>query len=728
MEGVTFNSVIRISGGAYPGDYRVIVQNPRLSVVVLFRLPSQGSSDHPAEVPPGQCILEREELVKLFNIGAVKQLDIGPDRAVDSPSASGSMNVWVRKRVSAMKNCFDGRYIEKMFITGGGTAAIIREARAVVPASRSVLYEWWLLLCIYGFTQSSLQTSYCRSGAPGTRRHWGMGSLSAGSADEISPRKKPGRRSTDDLECFSRGEVPTPLKGWTQEQERLLKARFKLINTPRARFSKVYPKLIEEVFGATPEIGSFPNLRAAYRIIRNDLGDAALRRSRTTANHYEVNCRGLIGRSYNGAAGPGARFGIDATVGDIYLVSSVNSQWIVGRPIVYLVVDVWSTAVVGFHVCLEGPSWKTASVALFSTFAGYTEVSDAWGFKYDAGLYPEPGVCGHLVTDRGEVFSALAHKAALSIGWTHSVMPSYRPDLKGWLEVLHRIIKDRVYSFTPGAMNARRKEKELQGDKRESVLTLRQYAQIIAIEIERYNQNANRRKRLTSSMVAAGIRPSPAGLWSFGHQVGLGYIKQVERSQLIRELLPTFELNVTTAGPHVRDLLFTGERSFIRSMTEHARNMGAFAKIVHAHPSSIGRIWMPQERNQLAELFLSASANAPPEVTFDEHADVYVQRQVTIGRDSHDALLRDIQFDRRAKQVVNEATLKKEADAWRVTAADVPNIREARRQELALQSGQLLPAAENSVPALPTPTQSVDSTFDDMLGSALSRRTIGSKT
>jgi len=38
-------------------------------------------------------------------------------------------------------------------------------------------------------------------------------------------------------------------------------------------------------------------------------------------------------------AGPASVFQVDATLGDVYLVSSFNRNWIIGRPIIYFIHD-----------------------------------------------------------------------------------------------------------------------------------------------------------------------------------------------------------------------------------------------------------------------------------------------------------------------------------------------------------------------------------------------------
>jgi hypothetical protein len=220
--------------------------------------------------------------------------------------------------------------------------------------------------------------------------------------------------------------------------------------------------------------GTYPTLHQFRNLV--DFETKAYERSRllTTAGHFNRNMRGLRGHAHDDVPGPGYVYAIDSTIGDIYLRSSIDASWIVGRPIVYIVVDVWSTAIVGFYVCLEGPSWRTAKLALFSTFGDPMLVASLWGSPHGLMLDPVPGVPGMLLCDRGEYLSMGASADSVTIGMNTAFNPPYRPDLKGPVEVLHRIAKDeQIRSFLPGAIDARRREYDLRTDPRDSALTLR---------------------------------------------------------------------------------------------------------------------------------------------------------------------------------------------------------------------------------------------------------------
>ena len=56
--------------------------------------------------------------------------------------------------------------------------------------------------------------------------------------------------------------------------------------------------------------------------------------SRNGEKSFLLENRAVLGTSIEEVMGPGSRFQIDASVADIYVVSSFNQNWIIGRPVI----------------------------------------------------------------------------------------------------------------------------------------------------------------------------------------------------------------------------------------------------------------------------------------------------------------------------------------------------------------------------------------------------------
>ncbi|MFH1493520.1 MAG: hypothetical protein ABIG70_01840 [Pseudomonadota bacterium] len=176
----------------------------------------------------------------------------------------------------------------------------------------------------------------------------------------------------------------------------------------------------------------FPNQRQVRYVIEKFIKKIDRALSKTTSGHFKRNKRGMIGHAWQGVAGPGHVYAIDSTTGDVFLRSSINRAWFIGRPVVYLVVDVWSTAIVGFYVCLTGPSWAMAKIALFSAFSDPSVLGELWGYQPLMALSPNPTAPFTFLCDRGEYLSYGAQQTGKDLGINFDFNPSYRPDLKGF--------------------------------------------------------------------------------------------------------------------------------------------------------------------------------------------------------------------------------------------------------------------------------------------------------
>jgi hypothetical protein len=70
--------------------------------------------------------------------------------------------------------------------------------------------------------------------------------------------------------------------------------------------------------------------------------------ARTHPGVYKKDVRPLTSTATASVLGPGSRYEIDATIADIYLVDDEDRSKIIGRPTIYIVIDVFSRMISGF--------------------------------------------------------------------------------------------------------------------------------------------------------------------------------------------------------------------------------------------------------------------------------------------------------------------------------------------------------------------------------------------
>lgn len=708
------NTAFRILVGPHTGTYRVILDEIQIGKTAVVRLDPPSDEDKPRggrkrlenpkkprkkPRPPliGALIwMDSAELHGLKDGEEIITVEIEPENF--SLSEASQMLYETRKKV--MARFFDFDHFREEILIHGTIAGLVKEA-VTVGASKSAVYANFSLLARFGFMESSLRPMLFRCGAPNVPKPCDSGG-----------RKKAGAKTKKQRIAKAHGILLEPEQpGMSTEWRRLILAADKHIPTPKPpmparctqiidsgfvrRFKHVDGKLVP----IPPSHGEYPNRRQIQRVLEKEISRLQRLLDQTTKGHFKRSMRGLISRSWKGVAGPGHTWAIDSTIGDIYLRSSVNRAWIIGRPIVYIIVDVWSTAIVGFYVCLQGPSWDMAKMSLFCSAAPPELIAELWGYEPMLSLSPAPTMCAALMCDRGEYLSKAASITGAKLIPCLSYAPPYRPDLKGLVEVLHRIKKDRQYHFIPGAIDQRRVEFELRRfDPNEAVLTVREYVAYLYTIFTEYNLTAPRHHRLDAHMHAASVFPSPAGLWRWGHEMGIGVRRNLPLSELITNLLPAEDARVTRQGVMFAGKNYLSDIIDEQQWTAHARNFGGWDISAHYFPGSVSRIWTKNPgASGLLDLHLSDYSTASPELTFDEVLDALAYSQLNTAEVEHTKISIALQARQRVMEIIGKAK-ELTAEALDKDRGTKPTLSVARQFEsMAISQPNIEPVTEATI-------------------------------
>ena len=692
------NIAFSILEGPDAGLYRIVLDEIQIGKTVVVRLdPSpeaqkrkggrkqleQTKRPRKNPKPPllGELLwFDRTDLLRMAENEKINEITID---IANYPLSPTDEDTYI-KRKHAMSPFLDFDHLREQVLIHNGIGGLVNEA-VRTGWSDSYIRNCFSLLCRFGFHESSLRPSRHRCGAPGKPRPCDPGG-----------RKKAGRKTTKQrVARRANGEdLPPQQPGISTTWRTKILAADKKIPTPKPDMPERVTAIIDSAFvtryrhesgtlvAVDPKLGDYPNRRQIQRVLEKEIPRLQRILEQTTKGHFLRSLRRLIAKNWQGVSGPGHTWAIDSTIGDIYLRSSVNRAWIIGRPIVYIVVDVWSTAVVGFYVCLRGPSWDTAKVALFSSAAPGELIGNLWGYQPVLSLSPAPTMCAALQCDRGEYLSKAAKITGAKLIPCMSYTPPYRPDLKGLVEVLHRIAKDDQYFFTPGAIDQRRAEFELRKiDPEESVLTVTEYVALLHTIFTEYNLTADRHKRVDAHMNGAGVFPSPAGLWRYGHEKGIGVRRNLSIDQLITDLLPAETARVTRHGIRWAGKEYRSDVVDEQQWTALARNFGGWDLQASYFPGSVSRIWTPRpEASGLLELSLSDHSTASPEQTVDEWADAYMVGLTRSAENEHANHLAALQARRQAEEIIARAKeLTREACESHQGAR--PSMSEARNFE-----------------------------------------------
>lgn len=278
---------------------------------------------------------------------------------------------------------------------------------------------------------------------------------------------------------------------------------------------------------------------------------------------FQEQMRSLLGTVQGAVYGPGSMYYYDATIADTYLRSHFDRTIIIGRPVVHVMVDVFSELIAGFAVLMEGPSWLGAMLAFENMVRNKVDYCAEHNF-FDVSESDWP--CHHLpraVTgDRGELYSPRAAELCRVLKMRISATPPYRPTWKAAVERTFRTLKDQTIQFLPGYVHQRAPGEP---DYRYAAqLTVEEFRQVLISGIVRYNRSHEvNTKHFTPDMIAARVEPYPSAIWQWGSENRQGSLNELPLDDVRKCLLEDDVATVDRDGLHFNRLRYispTGEK------------------------------------------------------------------------------------------------------------------------------------------------------------------------
>lgn len=271
-------------------------------------------------------------------------------------------------------------------------------------------------------------------------------------------------------------------------------------------------------------------------------------RLRANKIEYQKDIRPLQGTATTGVHGPGARYEIDATIADIYLLST-DRQKIIGRPTLYVVVDVYSRLIAGFYVGLENPSYVTAMLTLVNAMTDKSRLCQSYGYDIETEDWPSIGLPDAILADRGELLGHQIEYLEQGFGVRIENTPPYRGDAKGIVERHFRTIQADFKPFAPGVVTGTIVKKRGGKDYRlDATLTLEDFTKIIVGSILHRNLHAVLVKYDRDPDMPDTLPAVPIHIWQWGIQHRSGRLRNTSEAALKIALLPRQKVTLSDYG------------------------------------------------------------------------------------------------------------------------------------------------------------------------------------
>ncbi|MDO6657188.1 hypothetical protein [Anaerobacillus sp. 1_MG-2023] len=400
---------------------------------------------------------------------------------------------------------------------------------------------------------------------------------------------------------------------------------------------------------------------------------------------YQRDHRSVLGSSVYETEGPGFRFEMDATPADIYLVSTFDRNHSIGKPVLYIVVDVFSKLITGFYIGVGNASWNSAIHALVNTAKDKVKLCAEYGIDIEAHEWPAAHFPKYLLTDKGEGIGLNSDALIDNFGITLENTSSYRADMKGTVERLLGLIPKMIQPFAPGYIEKDFRERGGKDYRLDALFTIKEFSSLIIRCILHYNNKYAQKYPLTKEMLLDKVKPIPNSIWDWGLKNRSGALKSYEPYYVYLYLLPRSTAVISKEGIVFRTIKYTCETAESEHWFSKARDSGRWKVNVcfdYRTPEVIYLI----KHNDLEPCYLLPHQEMYLGTTIEEIDDLLSTMKKSNYKEKQIQLNKDINFidmlEQNTKSMIKDAK-KEKADGEVITQkANVENMKMNRAKQL----------------------------------------------
>jgi putative transposase len=307
--------------------------------------------------------------------------------------------------------------------------------------------------------------------------------------------------------------------------------------------------------------------------------------------------RPTLGDATKQASYPGALYQIDNTTADICLVHSKRRNVLIGRPILYLVVDTLTTLIAGFHVTFENPFYNAAALALWNAYCDKVKFCADIGMTIKPEDWPSYGLPTKVLADRGEMLSHASDGLIQQLGVGIATTAPYRADAKPLVERMFGQVNSMVIRWLEGA-KPRGQDPSRDDYRKLARLPEDVFIKILVETIITYNKSIRKDYWLDQEMIAAGVQTRPVALWAWGMRNLTGMMKHMDEASVRVGLMPLKRASVTESGIVLDKLYYHAPPDVAQEWMTRARNRGHWHIHCGYDPNTVDYIFLPGNRAQ----------------------------------------------------------------------------------------------------------------------------------
>ena len=331
---------------------------------------------------------------------------------------------------------------------------------------------------------------------------------------------------------------------------------------------------------------------------------------------YMLNRRPLDGLSNRGLRRVGAIAQADASTNDLHLRSAFSRTRIVGTCNHLLIADEFTGLITGFVVAWSIDS-EAVKFALLVSASSKVDLCARYGIEINDEDWPR-AVYSTIRSDRGEFNCEAAYSACAAINTTLEMVQTGRGDMKGVVEVLHKILHNLSGHQLPGTTRGKRRGRGESDPALDSCMTMAEYNRQLIRAIIHYNTIEPVPQLLSTEMLEDDVAPTRIAVWKWAQMRGYVAYTAWDQDRLISALCPRIDAVIEADGiylivrraPPAADevklhkVRFIGDIAKKQGWLEAARNFGVRRIQVFHNPYDLRRVWYLDQHDGLQPLDL----------------------------------------------------------------------------------------------------------------------------
>jgi hypothetical protein len=315
---------------------------------------------------------------------------------------------------------------------------------------------------------------------------------------------------------------------------------------------------------------------------------------------YQQTERPTLSKEDISVFGPGHLYEIDSTISDIYLTSNFSRNIVVGRAVLYIIIDVYSRLITGFYAGLEESSWTAAMMAYMNMNENKVEFCKRYDIDIEEEQWPSYGVPSRINADRGETISKASDELVKQLHINIENNPPYCPDMKGIVERWFKTINEYLERYVPGGVRKDHQQRGGEDYRKNAVLNIREFNEMIIRFILGYNNTVLQSFSMSRDMIDNQIVPTPANLWNYGATMKLLLTSSIPKEKMMLTLMPKDKASIQRGGICFKTLYYSSETGMRKNWFLRVSN-GPKSVDIGYDPRNLNKIYIYDKKTMQFE-------------------------------------------------------------------------------------------------------------------------------